>query len=218
MRATLTAATALLLAGLLVQSTFAPAYATEILDNQTVGAARDSLWHEGHAYRQWIYDQNFIGDDNSNLDPEISFLADGKVRAHPTRVYFYNDMDVAFHKARETGMTVAFYVFDHTCSDCLFILPQLYRIPEVVEASKDFVNCYVELPRQQREAFDAGLMTSSLTVQFFLPGGRRMRVVSNPDDEKLLKNYDDIKAYVAKLDEDEIYQERHKVNTTRSGY
>ncbi|MCB1161543.1 MAG: hypothetical protein R3C71_01225 [Candidatus Krumholzibacteriia bacterium] len=216
MRALLIAATAVLLAGALVPD--GPTSAREILDNDTVGAARDSLWQEGHNYRQWIYDQNFIGDDNANLDPEISFLADGRVRTHPSRVYFYDDLDVAFRKAKDTGLPLAFYIFDHTCSDCLFVLPQLYRIPEVVEASKDFVNCYVELPRQRREAMDAGLMTSSLTVQFFLPGGRRLRVVTSPDDEKLLKSYADIKAYVADLAEDELYQEPRRMSTSRSGY
>ena len=44
---------------------------------------RDSLWQPGHDYRQWIYDQNKIGDRNSNLDPEIEFISNKRIRTHP---------------------------------------------------------------------------------------------------------------------------------------
>jgi hypothetical protein len=175
--------------------------AKDVLLGKELGAARDSLWDEGHAYRQWIFDQNSIHDDNSNLDRGIEFIASGHLRRHPKQVYFYNDLDLAVRKAKDTGRPIAFYVFDHTCSDCLFILPQLYRRPAVVAASQDFVNCYVELPLLQREATKHGLMASQLTVQFFLPGMRRMRVVDNPDEKKLLQSYAEMKAYVDKLDE-----------------
>lgn len=188
-----------LLGGLLL--TAAIPQAKDILTGKELGAARDSLWDEGHAYRQWIFDQNSIDDDNANLDREIKFTVNGHLRRHATRVYFYNEIATAVRKAKDTGLPLAFYVFDHTCSDCLFVLPQLYRRPAVVAASQDFVNCYVELPRQGREATEHGLMASQLTVQFFLPGMRRLRVVDNPDEKKLLLNYAEIKAHCAKLDD-----------------
>lgn len=193
--------------------------AKDILLGKELGAARDSLWEEGHAYRQWVFDQNTINDDNSNLDREIKLIAGGHLRSHPSRVYFYNEIATAVRKAKDTGRPLAFYVFDHTCADCLFILPQLYRRPAVVAASQDFVNCYVELPRQQREATDAGLMASQLTVQFFLPGMRRLRVVDNPDEKTLLRNYTEMKAYVDKLDDEAKFAEpRAGFSSSRGGY
>ncbi len=107
-------------------------YVEDYIASTTEGAARDSIWDLGHAYRQWIYDQNYINDENSNLDPAIVFVEDGGIRAHPERVYFYNEVSVAVQKAKDTGRALAFYLFDHTCSECLFILPQLYTQPEVV--------------------------------------------------------------------------------------
>jgi hypothetical protein len=206
-----------LLAGLLLGA--AVPQAKDILKGKDLGAARDSLWDEGHAYRQWIFDQNSVNDDNANLDREIKFTANGHLRRHPTRVYFYNEISTAVRKAKDTGRPLAFYVFDHTCSDCLFILPQLYRRPAVVNASQDFVNCYVELPRQQREATEHGLMASQLTVQFFLPGMRRLRVVDNPDEQKLLQSYAEMKAYCAKLDDAAKFAEpRQGFAPSQSGY
>lgn len=210
-------ATLAFLAALLLAAAAAPAQ--EIRLGKELGAARDSLWDEGHKYRQWIYDQNSINDDNSNLDREISFLANGHLRRHATRVYFYNDIATAMRKAKDTGRPLAFYVFDHTCSDCLFLLPQLYRRPAVVKASQDFVNCYVELPRQQREASEHGLMASQLTVQFFLPGMRRLRVVSDPDEKTLLASYAEMKAYCDKLDPAAKFAEpRRGLAPSQSGY
>lgn len=183
------------------------------------GAERDSIWALGHAYRQWTFDQNSISDDNSNLDAGIVFLDEGRVRSHPERVYFYNDIPTAFRKARETGKGLVFYLFDHTCSECLFILPQLYTLPEVVEASKDFVNCYVELPLLSRDATANGLMASSLTVQFFLPGGRRLRVLDSPDLAKLMESYGQMNKYIGGLDEETLMAEpRRGFRPSRGGY
>ncbi len=187
-------------------------YVKGYISATSTGAARDSIWDVAHAYRQWIYDQNFIADDNSNLDPEIVLLADGGIRSHPDRVYFYNEISVAIQKAKDTGRAIAFYLFDHTCTECLFILPQMYTLPEVVEASKDYVNCYVELPRQKKEADGTGIMSSSLTVQFFTPGLRRMRVVDNPDLAKLVKSFADITAYYEKLGAKEKIQPPRQAN------
>lgn len=184
-------------------------YVPDYVSATHAGAARDSIWTLGHQYRQWIYDQNYIDDTNSNLDPGIVFLED-RVRSHPERVYFYNDVYQAVNIARATGKGLAFYLFDHTCSECLFILPQMYTRPEVVEASKDFVNCYVELPRLKDDANAHGMMTSSLTVQFFLPGMRRLRVVDNPDLAKLLKSYDQMMAFIETLTDEEMMQAPRK--------
>ena len=85
-----------------------------------------------------------------------------------------------------------------------------------MEASKDFVNCYVELPRQKKEADNAGMMSSSLTVQFFTPGLRRLRVVDNPDETKLMGAYRTMLSYYEKLEEDERMQAPKKVNWPRS--
>jgi len=188
---------------LLAEDYKAKEYVPGYISATEAGAARDSLWTLGHGYRQWIFDQNYIDNENSNLDRGIVFLDDGRVRFHPDRVYFYNDISVAVDIARATGKGLAFYLFDHTCSECLFILPQLYTRPDVVEASKDFVNCYVELPRLKQEANGAGMMAASLTVQFFLPGMKRMRVVDNPDLAKLMQSYEQMGAYVAKLTDEE---------------
>ena len=182
-------------------------YVPDYVSATDKGAARDSLFYVGHGYRQWIYDQNFIANDNSNLDPGIVFLDDGRIRSHPDRVYFYNEIVEAVDLARATGKGLAFYLFDHTCSECLFILPQLYGRPDVVEASKDFVNCYVELPRLKREATGAGMTSASLTVQFFLPGMRRLRVVDNPDLAKLMKSYEQMTAYIETLTDDQMMAE-----------
>lgn len=191
-------------------------YVEGYIASTTTGAVRDSVWTVAHAYRQWIYDQNFISDENSNLDPEIVFVADGGIRSHPERVYFYNEVAIAVQKAKDTGRALAFYVFDHTCTECLFILPQLYTQPDIVESSKDFVNCYIELPRQTKEANSAGLMSSSLTVQFFTPGQRRLRVVDNPDHAKLAKSFKDIQAYYESLSEEERHKAPKKVNWPKS--
>jgi hypothetical protein len=187
-------------------------YVEGYIPANSTGAPRDSIWNLAHAYRQWIYDQNYISDENSNLDPSIVFVADGGIRSHPDRVYFYNEISIAIQKAKDTGRALAFYLFDHTCAECLFILPQLYTQPEVVEASKDFVNCYVELPRQKSEADGTGMMSSSLTVQYFTPGLRRLRVVDSPDQAKLMKSYSDMLAYYEKLSDEERRQEPRKAN------
>lgn len=194
-------------------------YVKGFISTTDKGAARDSMWALGHAYRQWIYDQNYLADDNSNLDPEVVFLDDGKLRSHAERVYFYDDVTTAIERAKASRRGLAFYLFDHTCAECLFILPQLYTRPEVVEASKDFVNCYVELPRLHNDAYNHGMMTSSLTVQFFLPGMRRVRVVDNPDEAKLIQSYREILSYIDKLDPEALLAEPKKsVVPSRSGY
>ncbi len=171
---------------------------------QIPGAQRDSLWWEGHRYRQWITDQNHLDDQNSNLDQEITFLADGLVRSHPERVYFYNSPTLAVRVAAESKWPLAVYVFDHTCQECLYELPSLYTIPEVVVASQQFVNLYIELPRQQKEAAQIGAMVSGRTVQFFLPGMRRLRVVDTPDHEELLETYELILGYISRLSKEEL--------------
>lgn len=193
--------------------------AKDILLAKDVGAARDSLWEEGHAYRQWVFDQNSIADDNSNLDPKIKLIAGGHLRSHEGQVYFYNDIATAVRKAKDTGRPLAFHVFDHTCADCLFLLPQLYRLPAVVAASRDFVNCYIELPRQAREASENGIMASQLTVQFFLPGMRRLRVAELGDEKTLLRNYAEMKAYCAKLsDVEKLAEPRGGFTPSQRGY
>lgn len=205
------------LGGSLFAATAAPAKDMLLADD--VGAARDSLWEEGHGYRQWVFDQNSITDDNSNLDPKIKLIAGGHLRSHASQVYFYNDISTAVRKAKDTGRPLAFHVFDHTCADCLFILPQLYRRPAVVAASRDFVNCYIELPRQTHEAAEVGIMTSQLTVQFFLPGMRRLRVAEIADEKSLLRQYEEMKAYCAKLSDDEkLAAPRSGITPSQSGY
>ncbi|MCP4549131.1 MAG: hypothetical protein GY835_21980 [bacterium] len=181
-------------------------------------AERDSLWYEGHAYRQWIYDQNYIGDQNSNLDPEITFIEDGQIRVHPTRVYFYNDIDLATRIAADTHRLLAFYVFDHTCRDCLYELPVLYRKPEIVAKSQEFVNVYVTIPNDHQKAFPLGIMESSLTVQFFTPGLRRLRVVSSPDEDVLLDSYHTILEYSETLSREELMQIKKRKTIKRRGY
>ena len=184
------------------------------------GAQRDSLWWEGHRYRQWIYDQNFIDDQNSNLDQEIIILAEGKIRSHPERVYFYNDTGLAVRIAAETKWPLAFYVFDHTCTDCLYDLPNLYTDPQIVEASQDFINVYIELPRQHREAATLGIMKSGKTVQFFLPGLRRLRVVDSPEKEELLLVYDMMLTYIGKLNDEALMKppRRPHISSKSSDY
>jgi len=54
------------------------------------------------------------------------------------------------------------------------------------------------------------MMTSSLTVQFFLPGMRRLRVVDNPDLAKLLKSYDQMMAFIETLTDEEMMQAPRK--------
>ncbi|MBM4118511.1 hypothetical protein FJ251_12395 [bacterium] len=193
--------------------------AKDLLLAKDVGAARDSLWDEGHRYRQWIYEQNLVADGDAKLDPKIKLTAGGKLRSHGGQVYFYNDIAAAVRVARETGRPLAFHVFDHTCADCLFILPQLYRRPAVVAASRDFVNCYVELPRQAREASDSGLTASQLTVQFFLPGMRRLRVTDLSDEKTLLGSFAEMKAYCGKLsDAEKMAEPRRGIAPTQRGY
>lgn len=206
-----------LVGGVLLSAAQLPA--KDILLAKDVGAARDSLWEEGHAYRQWVFDQNAIGDENSNLDPKIKLIAGGHLRTHERQVYFYNDIATAVRKAKDTGRPLAFHVFDHTCADCLFLLPQLYRLPAVVAASRDFVNCYIELPRQTREATASGIMTSQLTVQFFLPGMRRLRVAELRDEQSLLRNFAEMKSYCAKLsDAEKLAEPRGGFTPSQSGY
>jgi len=181
-------------------------------------AHRDSAWYKGHEYRQWIYDQNRIGDKNSNLDPAIDFVADGRIRIHPDRVYFYDDIDLAIQIAKETGYPLAFYLFDHTCSTCLYRLPQVYSLPEIVEKSRNFVNVYVELPRYAERVNALGMMNSSLTVQFFLPSMRRLRVLDDADADNLLGTYDEILAYWSKLTEKERLDRSLELKRSRAGY
>jgi len=178
-------------------------------------AVRDSLWYAGHQYRQWIYDQNYIGDTNSNLDPDIGFIADGRIRTHPEKVYFYDDLDLALRIAIETQTPLALYLFDHTCRDCLYRLPELYTDSTVVAASLDFVNVYVEIPKEHKRCLQMGIMESSLTVQFFLPGLRRLRVVDDPDRELLLETYGIIRDYVAGLTEEEMMKAPRRPSITR---
>ena len=169
-------------------------------------APHDSLWYQGHAYRQWMYDQNSIGDENSNLDPELLFLRDGKVRAHPGRVYFYTNIDGAIQIARETRMPLAFYIFDHHCRDCLNQLPLIYEDPLVVEKSHGFVNVYIETPKRIKEIIPYGISGESLTAQFFTPGMRRLRMLSGVEKESLLEVYDLILNYVEKMDEEVLLE------------
>jgi len=169
----------------------------------TVPAVRDSSWYGGHAYRQWIYDQNSIGDDNSNLDPGISFIENGRIRIHTDKVYFYENLDLGMRIARETGFPIAFYLFDHTCSTCLDALDELYNDPEIVLKSRGYVNIYVELPRHSKRVGHLGLMNSSLTVQFCLPSMRPLRVVTSANKAELLEAYRLVHEYWRQLTPEE---------------
>ncbi|MBN2170721.1 MAG: hypothetical protein JW819_05315 [Candidatus Krumholzibacteriota bacterium] len=192
----------LILSGLLI-----PMTATAGDDAPLTGTAvRDSLWYAGHEYRQWIYDQNSIDDRNSNLDPDIDFIAAGRIRVHPNRVYFYNDLDLAVRISAETKIPLALYLFDHTCRDCLYRLPSLYTDSTLVAASRDFINVYVEIPKEHRRCLQMGIMESSLTVQFFLPGLRRLRVVDDPDRALLLETYGIIRDYAAGLTDEQMME------------
>lgn len=169
-------------------------------------AAHDSLWFQGHAYRQWMYDQNSIGDRSSNLDVKIEFIADGKIRIHQERVYFYTNIDLAIQIARDTNMPLAIYVFDHTCSNCLNHLPELYERPDVIEKSRHFVNVYIEIPRDNPLLLPLGIMSESLSVQFFTPGMRRIRALSGVRLDNLLLTYDLIIKHVETLSEENMQE------------
>ena len=169
-------------------------------------AAHDSLWFQGHAYRQWMYDQNSIDDRSSNLDVKIEFIADGKLRIHQERAYFYTNIDIAIQIARDTNMPLAFYVFDHTCSNCLNQLPELYERPDVIEKSRHFVNVYIEIPRDNNLLLPLGIMSESMSVQFFTPGMRRMRALSGVRLDNLLLTYDLIIKHVETLSEENMQE------------
>ncbi len=181
-------------------------------------AERDSLWYKGHEYRQWIYDQNSISNKNSNLDPKISFIEEGRIRIHEDQVYFYDNIDLAIQIAHETVVPLAFYLFDHTCRTCLYQLPELYREPELVEASRDFINVYVELPRLSKRATSLGMMNSNLTVQFFLPSMRRLRVLDNAEKENLLETYGLMLDYVESLTIEERLNRELELKKSKSKY
>ncbi len=181
-------------------------------------AERDSLWYKGHEYRQWIYDQNKIGDRNSNLDPKIDFIAEGRIRTHQDRVYFYDNIELGIQIAKETGFPLAFYLFDHTCRSCLYQLPENYGNPEVVEKSRQFVNVYVELPRLASRLASYGMMNSSLTVQFFLPSMRRLRVLDNATVETVLTTYDEMLKYWGSLTKEERLSRELELEKSRSDY
>ncbi|MBC8366050.1 hypothetical protein H8E52_01435 [bacterium] len=181
-------------------------------------AERDSLWYKGHEYRQWIYDQNSISNKNSNLDPKIGFLEEGRIRYHEDQVYFYDNIDLAIQIAHETGVPLAFYLFDHTCRTCLYRLPVLYRDAEVVEQSRKFINVYVELPRQQRQASQLGMMNASLTVQFFLPSMRRLRVLDDAEKDNLLETYRLMLNYVENLSFEERLNRELELKKSKSKY
>jgi len=179
---------------------------------------RDSLWYKGHEYRQWIYDQNSISNKNSNLDPKISFIQEGRIRVHEDQVYFYDNIDLSIQISRETGVPLAFYLFDHTCRTCLYRLPELYRFAEVVEASRNFINVYIELPRQAKRATQLGMMNSNLTVQFFLPSMRRLRVLDNAEKENLIETYGLMLNYVESLSIEERLNRELELKKSKAKY
>ncbi len=181
-------------------------------------APRDTLRTQGHDYRRWMYDMNSISDRNSNLDPKMEFVADGRIRVHPERVYFYTNIDLAIQIARETGYPLAFYLFDHYCKTCIYRLVEVYENPEVVEASQDFINVYVELPRQATTVNQLGMMNSNLTAQFFLPSMRRMRVLDNADVESLLTTYPLMLDYWESLTLEERLNRELELKKSRSAY
>jgi len=181
-------------------------------------AERDSLYHRGHDYRQWIFDQNYIGDQNSNLDPEISFVADGRIRVHPERVYFYNNIDLAIQIAKETGYPLSFYLSDHTCKTCLYRLPEIFENPDVVEASRNFVNVFVDMAKEGQKVNALGMMHTSLTVQIFLPSLRRLRVIVDAEAEDVLKAFDATMAYCETLSFEERLSKELELKKSRSKY
>jgi hypothetical protein len=170
------------------------------------GAERDSLWWEGMFYREWIEDVNSVGDENENLDPEIFFIEDGNIRCYPSRVYFYNDIDLAIRIAAETKFPLAFHLMDHSCADCLYAMPGIYMNQEVIEKSRNFVNVYVHYPYKKDRIAELGMMTSASTVQFLLPGLRRLRVLTDPDSQKLLETFDLMLDYISKLSPEELIE------------
>jgi hypothetical protein len=181
-------------------------------------AERDTLRTQGHEYRQWVYDQNKVGDQNSNLDQNIGFISNDRIRTHTERVYFYDQIELAIQISKETGYPLAFYLFDHTCRTCLYDLPELYTNPEVVEKSQKFINVYVELPRLEVYLSSYGMMNSGRTVQFFLPSMRRLRVLDSATVENLLETYDLMLNYVNSLTKEERLDKELELKKTRSAY
>ncbi len=193
-----------LLLGSLVAQGETPMEKSRRLSEGKPGAERDSLWWEGMLYREWITDVNSVDDGNENLDAEVFNVADGKIRAYPSRVYFYNDIDLAIRVSVETKMPLAFYIMDHSCAECLYSMPELYMDPDVIAKSRDFINVYVTYPYNKKRISEMRLMTSSQTVQFMLPGLRRLRVISAPSKDKLIEGYELILKYIGGLSEDEL--------------
>jgi hypothetical protein len=181
-------------------------------------AERDTLWYKGHEYRQWIYDQNSISNKNSNLDPKISFIEEGRIRIHEDQVYFYDNIDLAIQISHETAVPLAFYLFDHTCRTCLYRLPELYRDADIVEASREYINVYVELPRLSKRVSRLGMMNSNLTVQFFLPSMRRLRVLDNAEKDNLLETYSLMLDYVESLSIEERLNRELELKKSKSKY
>ncbi|MDP6796909.1 MAG: hypothetical protein QGG33_03705, partial [Candidatus Krumholzibacteria bacterium] len=109
---------------------------------------------------------------------------------HSGRVYFYDNLDLAMQLGRETGFPIAFYIFDHQCQTCLYRLGELYFDPTIVAKSRKFINVYVEVPKMRPRLSKLGISNSNLTVQFFLPGMRRLRVLDDAEKENLSHTYD----------------------------
>ena len=168
--------------------------------------AREAYWWDGMIYREWIRDMNSLSDDNGNLDENIYFVADGKVRAHPEKIYFYNDIDLAIQISAGTKMPLAFYVMDESCEDCLYLMTEVFMDPVIVEKSRGFVNVYVRFPYFKNRVSELRMMTSAPTVQFLLPGLRRLRALTRPGVENLSETYDLINKHIAGLTPEQMME------------
>ena len=163
-------------------------------------------WYAGHDYRNWIYDQNAVDNENSNLDEKIEFIVDGKVRKHPEKVYFYNNFDAVSFLAADTKLPIAFWVFSDDCRDCLYDIVDWGTDPEIVERSWNFINVYVDKKRDARRINTLRMMSTSRSVQFYLPGLRRLRAAEIRKNGDLVEAYDTILEHVQTLTEAELME------------